>query len=89
MILLSTIRLFTCCYAHTANWMTEASQSPVAAYGTTSHQDYDGRDCHLTLSNNLLITCLATKAHSDSIEFICAIQKTLYVCVCVCKPVQT
>ena len=42
-----------CRRAHTANWVTEASQSPVPACGTTYHQDYDGQDCHLTLSNNL------------------------------------
>ena len=64
-------------HAHTANWVTEASQSPVPACGTTFHQGYDGRDCPLTLLNNLLkLTCLATEAHSDCIEFICAIQKT-------------
>jgi len=62
--------------------MTEASQSPVLACGMTFHQDYDGRDCHWTLSNNLRkLTCLATESHSDSIEFICVIQKTLYVCM--------
>ena len=34
-----------CSYcAHTANYVTEASQSPVPAFGTTFHQDYDGRD---------------------------------------------
>jgi len=39
-----------------------------------------------TLSNNLWkLTCLATEAHSGSIEFICAIQKALmYVCMYVC-----
>jgi len=60
--------------------VTEASQSLVPACGTTFHQDYDGRDCHLTLSNNLLkLTCLASEAHSDSIEVICAIQINSYV----------
>jgi len=56
-----------CSYrAHTANWVTEASQSPVPAGGTIFHQDYDGRDCPLTLSDSLLkLTCLATEAHSD------------------------
>ena len=70
-------------HTRTAHWVTEASQSPVPACGTTFHQDYDGWDCPLTLLNNLLkLTCLATEAHSDSIEFVCAIQKTLmYVCV--------
>jgi len=72
-----------CSYcAHTANWVTEVFQSPVPACGMTFHQDYDSLDCPLTLSNNLLKhTCLATEAHSDPIEFICAIQKTfMYVC---------
>ena len=81
-----------CSYcAHTANWVTEASQSPVSVCGTTFHQDYDGWDCHLTLSNNLWkLTCLATEAHSDSIEFICGIKKTLvYVCMYVCMYVYS
>jgi len=58
-----------CSYrAHTANWMTQ----------TTYHQDYNDRDCHLTLSNNLFkLTCLASESHSDSIEFICAMQQEL------------
>ena len=54
------------------------SQSPVRACGTTFYRDYDGRDCHLTLSNNLLKhTRLATEVHSDSVEFKYAIQKLL------------
>ena len=60
--------------------------SPVPACGTTFHQDYDGRNCHLTLSSNLWKrTCSATEAHSDSIEFICTLQRTpMCVCMYVC-----
>ena len=64
------------------------TQSPVPACGMTFHQDYDGRDCHLTLSNNLRkLTCLSTEAHSDSIEFIMRYTRKLwcmYVCMYVC-----
>ena len=47
-----------CRRAHTANWVTEASQSPVPACGTTFHQDYDGGTViwHFqTISENLLV----------------------------------
>jgi len=63
-------------------WKQTNEQIDANDFIARSRQDYDGRDCHLTPSNNLLkLTCLATETHGDSIEFICAMQKTfMYVC---------
>ena len=64
------------------------SVPPVLDCGTIFHPDYGGRNCPPTHSDMLYnLIYLATEAHSDSAEFISAIQISLSIYLSISRKV--